>query len=660
MGLTEELVSRFGKEIDKPELIQSCEQIIKIFSISVEDLYINWESLVVTKFDGQKLDLSVDNLSKLQSYIQANLEKRKQHNGNVPSTVKINRKINIPNSANGGSSPFDILPSTPGSIKKKQKLSDSTNTPIRKLVSPLSKPSPGSNATPISQNLKESSTDTPTPLKTTQDQESGKVIESLNDTIPISKGFTTDIDTENPIKLIANFDPKKYQFRTMRTKLLETADVLDDQIDTFTKIIQDHYQIPSSDFSNPSIISQSETIAVGRIVPDNPTTPTDVVLNSDSLALETSRVLGIGRRVQLDLSQLTNYSFFPGQIVALKGKNASGEFFRVTEILEIPLLGAPVSSKSELELFNDKLENDVKVIVTTGPYTTSKDLKFDHLSHLVDKINNELKPHVVIMFGPFIDITHPSIFNGELEVQTEEGITKKPTTLDEVFKYVVSPILKRINNKVQVIIIPSLKDAVSKHAAYPQDSLDRKSLQLTKNFKTFPNPSIFQINETLIGVSNNDIFKDCKDVTKGESFKQNRFDRIANHVISQRRFYPVFPGSSNLKKRKLGEDGKEEILENQPASDLDVPYLGLSEFGDVIPDILIIPSELRFFARVVKNVLIINPGTFMRPNNVGTFAQITIKKADLVNDLTHIDTNNDEELFLHNIWKRARVDIIKT
>lgn len=648
MALTEELISRFGKSIDKPELIQSCQEIIKIFSISIEDLYINWESFVVTKYDGIKLDYSPDNFLKLQNYIQSNLEKKKNQNGNVPSTVKANRKINLSSS---NSSPFNFLPTTPSTINKKKKIDATTTTPsVRKLVSPSTVSNPQS--TPY-QPLSDLSTNTPTPLK--NDQESGKIIESLNSSIPISEGFTPDIDSENPIKLIANFDPKKYQFRTMRTKLLETADVLDDQIDSFIKIIQSHYNFSQEDFANPSIISQSETVAVGRIVPDNPLTPTDLVLNSDSLALETSRMVGIGRRVQLDLSNLANYSFFPGQIVALKGKNASGEYFKVTEVIDIPLLGAPVSSRSELEEFNNKLDQDVKVVITTGPYTSSNDLKFDRLSELVNKLNNEIKPHVVIMFGPFIDITHPSVINGQLDLQDENTSNKKPNTLDDIFKLIVSPILKRINNKIQIILIPSLKDAISKHAAYPQDSLDRKALQLTKNFKSFPNPSIFQINEILLGVSNNDVFKDLKDVNKGEFLKTNRFDRIANHIIQQRRFYPVFPGSSSMKKRKIGEN--DEVVENSPAAELDVPYLGLSEFGDVIPDILIVPSELRFFARVVKNVLIINPGTFMRPNSVGTFAQLTIKKADLANDLSKIE--GDEELFLHDIWKRARVDIIK-
>lgn len=602
MPLKEELIARFGPSIDSPELIRSCQEIINIFTFSVEDLYINWESFIVTKNDGIDLNYTLENLQNLQKYIQSNLVKKNQ---SVPSSIKSNRKINLANTNS-----FDFLPTTP-SIKK------------RKLVSPIIKSPAHDSIDPIH---------TPTPLKT---QESGKIIETLNSNLQISSGLQ---DTENHVELIANFDYKKYQFRTMRTKILETADVLDDQIDSFTKIIQSHYNLSSSVFTNPSIISQSETIAVGRIVPENPTIE---LINAHSLSLEPSRMIGIGKRVPLDLSNLTNCSFFPGQIVALKGKNASGEYFKVDEILTPPLLGAPVSSAQELAN-----SQDCKIIITSGPYTNSNDLKFDQLESLVEKLNNEIHPHVVIMFGPFIDITHPAIIKGDLNFPNQKF---QPKSLDDVFKLIISPILKKINNKIQIILIPSLKDSISKHSAYPQDSIDRKFYQLTKNFKPFPNPSIFQINETLIGVSNNDIFKDLKDINKGDPNNINRFDRISNHIIEQRRFYPSFPGSTRVKKTEDGED------EFSPTSELDVPYLGLTEFGDVIPDILIIPSDLRFFARVVKNVLVINPGNFMKQNSLGTFVQLSIKKPDL-SSLTKIEN----DLYLHDIWKRARVDIIKT
>ena len=91
----------------------------------------------------------------------------------------------------------------------------------------------------------------------------------------------------------------------------------------------------------------------------------------------------------------------------------------------------------------------------------------------------------------------------------------------------------------------------------------------------------------------------------------------------------------------------------------DRPYLGLTEFvGNFIPDIIIIPSELYHFARVVQNVVMINPGMFVRPNGGrGTFAQFSIESPDLTNGkLTKID--GDDDVYLHNVWKRSRIDIV--
>lgn len=632
MTTSDNLVAKFGPSVNEPALIAALEQIMKIFSMSVDELHINWESYVFSKHDGAKVQYTVDKFNALQSYIQEKLEKKKDKS-NVPSTIKTRKIVNFDNG-----SPF----STP--LLKKKKL----DTP-RKLVSPSShKTTPHSAEQSLSTNFTTPSANTTisTPVKTDSPSSRApfQVIESINSSLP-------DVffdDFTNPVKIGANFDPKKYTFRTMRQKLLEAADVLDEQIDSFAQIVQSHYNIPEADFGNPSIQSQNQIIAVGRIVPDNPQYKETDVLNELSLALETSRLGGIGKRVSLDLSQLENYALFPGQIVCMKGKNPSGEVFKVDEIVELPYLGAPVSSRDELEE-----SSDLKFMIVNGPYTSLNDLDYSNLEELVRKINSDYKPHVVVMFGPFVDITHPLISQGiDIEVENE-GKTIKPKTLTEVFKYVVTPILKKINQATQVILIPSLKDATTKHAAYPQDSFDKKSLGLGKNIKCFPNPSMFQLNEVNIGVSNNDIFKDLKDVMKGPLITSNRFERVSEHVIQQRRFYPSFPGSSRERKTKING---EEVIETLPGSNLDVPYLGLAEFTEIIPDILIIPSELRFFAKVVKNVLVINPGAFMQFNNKGTIANVSLTKADC-DQLTRVE--GAEDMFIHDIWKRARVDIIK-
>lgn len=206
-----------------------------------------------------------------------------------------------------------------------------------------------------------------------------------------------------------------------------------------------------------------------------------------------------------------------------------------------------------------------------------------------------------------------------------------------------------------MILIPCTRDAISKHASYPQDSFDRKYLQLPKNFKCFSNPSTFQLNEAFFGCSNIDIFKDLVETTKGGlTFSRDRFDRISEHILQQRRYYPLFPG----KTREILASKEKKIYKHIAGADLEIPYLGLTEFvGNVAPDVMIFPSELPCFARVVQNVVIINPGRFIKhKGGRGTFAQLSIAKPDL-NDgrLTKVD--NDEPVYLHNVWKRARIDL---
>lgn len=159
--------------------------------------------------------------------------------------------------------------------------------------------------------------------------------------------------------------------------------------------------------------------------------------------------------------------------MSFRGKNANGEYFMVEEILQQPYLNSPVSTSTELHDYQQVLNHkSMKVVVTSGPYTATNNFDFSNLSAFVERLNTEIKPHSVIMFGPFIDITHPMVASGTLPEFPNLKI--QPRTLDEVFTKVMAPILKNIDSRIQVILIPSTKDALSKHAAYPQDSFDRK------------------------------------------------------------------------------------------------------------------------------------------------------------------------------------------
>jgi hypothetical protein len=57
------------------------------------------------------------------------------------------------------------------------------------------------------------------------------------------------------------------------------------------------------------------------------------------------------------------------------------------------------------------------------------------------------------------------------------------------------------------------------------------------------------------------------------------YDRLPNHILQQRHFYPLFPARS---------EARVAIQES-----------GLAEFVGGTPDMLILPSELGYFAKVV-------------------------------------------------------------
>jgi len=78
---------------------------------------------------------------------------------------------------------------------------------------------------------------------------------------------------------------------------------------------------------------------------------------------------------------------------------------------------------------------------------------------------------------------------------------------------------------------------------------------------------------------------------------------MANHLFDQRSFYPLCPPSVNV---------------NFDYTHIDQTAL------PVTPDILIAPSDLRYFVKSVKNSLVVNPGKLTKFNSGGTYARITV------------------------------------
>ena len=389
----------------------------------------------------------------------------------------------------------------------------------------------------------------------------------------------------------------------MSMRLSESSEVLDERIDEFMGIIQKHHNLDESAFGSAASQSTSEIVAVGRVASDTP----EGKLNAASLVLEMSRRMGAGLRVPLKLDKIRTYQFFPGQIVAVRGSNASGEYFSVSEVLEVPLLPPAATSVvaidstiERLGASEDSSTPPLNIMVGSGPYTADDNLDFEPFKTLCEKAAEEMVD-ALILTGPFLDVEHPLLATGDFDLPEIKGIDPNEINTTTLFRlWIAGPIQKLVSAvpSITVILVSSVRDIVNKHVSWPEEGfLAKKELGLgMKQVKMVSNPVTLSLNETVIGISSQDILYQLR---KEELYAGNvpeLLARLPRHLIEQRHFFPLFPPTSREGLPKPG-------IENGVAtgSMLDIGYLKLGEWLNVRPDILITPSLLPPFVKVCLN-----------------------------------------------------------
>ena len=398
----------------------------------------------------------------------------------------------------------------------------------------------------------------------------GEITETLNGHIEITD-LPYEPFPESRIKVKLNTEVTKFAYKTMAMKQSEASEILDDRIDEFMGLVQTQYGFEDSAFGNPTCQSTNEIIAVGRISSDtNEGKP-----NAASLILETSRRGGSGLRIPLRVETLEKYDFFLGMIVALRGTNASGEFFAVTEVLKTPLLPLPASSAAELREHRQRVnpqidEHDnneaseitsfarpLNILIGSGPYTSDTDLSFEPLQALLDKAI-ETSADALFLIGPFLDIEHPLVSSGSFPpFPPSANIDPDTADLPAVFRALISHplhLLTRQNPSITIFIIPSTRDAVAHHVSWPQRKLPKNLLGLPKQALVLTNPVTVSLNETVIGVTSADVLDEIRrsECVGGAARQQNVFARLPELVIQQRHFFPVYPPSDRTVMPSLG------------------------------------------------------------------------------------------------------------
>ena len=83
-------------------------------------------------------------------------------------------------------------------------------------------------------------------------------------------------------------------------------------------------------------------------------------------------------------------------------------------------------------------------------------------------------------------------------------------------------------------------------------------------------------------------------------------------------------------------------------------YEHMDELGlPVSPDILVLPSDLRFFTKNVSGTLVVNPGRLTKFGAGGTFAKLAVH-APRRNDIPEVNKK-----IQHSVESRAVVQVVR-
>ena len=563
-----------------PDVLGVLESIQRLYSLSSQELFFKWESYCL-KMGSEETQLDLDTARMFQKDVQDALErsyqgKQSERKSDRKSAVGATPRA-VPNGdvfgMLDGLTP-NAMPRKIGSVKRR---ADFETPAPRKISKQNDKKTPGEAMVGV-------------PFADRANQ--GQVLESLNDHLSAAEAPVAPF-SEPRVRVVANTDIKKFSYKPMSMRLSESSEVLDERIDDFISLIQKHHSLEDSAFGSAAAQSTNEIVAVGRMASDT----AEGKLNSASLVLEMSRRMGAGLRVPLKLDSLSSYQFFPGQIVAVRGTNASGLYFTVKEVLSIPQLPMPVSVPSHIESINEKLgvsedsaSSPLNVMYASGPYTADDNLDFEPLQALCNKAAEDMVD-ALILTGPFLDIEHPMLASGDFDLPDVKGL-ENDASMSVLFRLWISAPLQRLCSavpNVTVVMVPSVRDTISKHVAWPQEHFtNKKELGLPKAVKLLPNPCFISLNETVLAISTQDILYELsrEQLAHGPGLP-DLLTRLPGYVIEQRHFFPLFPPMTRGGVNKTG-------------ACLDLGYLKLGEWLNVKPDVLLLPSLLTPSVKVMS------------------------------------------------------------
>ncbi|KAJ7307420.1 hypothetical protein JRQ81_009438 [Phrynocephalus forsythii] len=366
--------------------------------------------------------------------------------------------------------------------------------------------------------------------------------------------------------------------------LMDTREVISCKIEELGEALQEYYKI--EEFCSVVIPSQERVTVLGQIGCDS-----NGKLNAKSVVLEGDQEHSSGGLVPVDVSELPEYSLFPGQIVVMEGMNSTGTMFFASKLYE----GVPLPFHQPSHQAEDP--EPQMVLVACGPYTTSDTITYDPMLDLINVINQD-KPDVCILLGPFVDAKHKQVEDCQLT-----------SSFEDVFKLCLQTIIERTRSAgSRLVIVPSLRD-VHHVCIYPQPPF--AGCELSKEDKQrvlfVSDPCTLEVNGVVLGLTSVDLlFHMGSEEISSSSSVLDRFSRILKHVLTQRSYYPLYP----------------------PAEEMNIDYEKFYQHAalPVTPDVLITPSDLKYFIKEVLQCVCVNPGRLTKGQVGGTYGRLWLRR----------------------------------
>ncbi|KAL1110259.1 hypothetical protein AAG570_008336 [Ranatra chinensis] len=281
------------------------------------------------------------------------------------------------------------------------------------------------------------------------------------------------------------------------------------------------------------------------------------------------------------MSHLDEFSLFPGQIIVFEGK-----------LIDKNIIATKLYTSATLPQLDSapNITVPLQILVASGPFTHLDTMSYEPLNDLLDYVSLH-QPNFLFLIGPIMDASHDNVKNGDVA---------------ELFSLYHSRLLDTISQQLshtKVFYISSSKDVFS-IPVYPTPPPTYPEGQDKPKVTVLPDPSLLNINGCIMGITATDTLLHLgkKEISKSEG---NRLGRLAGHLLQQCSFYPLYPPDPDV------------ILDLNLWSQ----YTRLP----VTPHILVTPSGLHHFIKVVEGCIVVNPERLAKGLVGGTFASIEVR-----------------------------------